>query len=181
MCSTLPGYSYYKDAACTTAATCCVGMTFNNQTNASLKTSCKLIAGDKTITAHGSTAGACFKRVIASKPKDWYLKAKDSMNDSCSSNCGDRAGGTIATVYSDFTTKVTDWKTKRELVMDEAKLYFVAKRLNKKLAAAYKTSFDVYVARWAAYDGVTGTDITLKSKKKIYDEADLLVTKADGL
>lgn len=76
-------------------------------------------------------------------------------------------------LYTAFTTKVTNWKDKRALAMEEAKTYFVAKRLNKKMAAAYKTSFDVYAARWAAYNGVSGTDLTSPklSAKKTYDDA----------
>lgn len=61
-------------------------------------------------------------------------------------------------------------------------MYFVAKRLNVKLAAAYKTCFDVYSARYAAYNGTTGSDITGNSAKKTYDTGYAVVdTTSTGL
>jgi len=61
--------------------------------------------------------------------------------------------------------------------MDKAKVYFLAKRLNKKMASAYKTSFDVYTARWAQYNGTKGTHITADSTRALWVAGDALVTK----
>jgi hypothetical protein len=92
-------------------------------------------------------------------------KATDPPNMSPN---GDRAG-TVAAEYTAFTAEVAKWMTVRGTAMAEAQAYLVAKRLNARLAAAYKRTYDVYAARYAAYNGTTGNDITGKSAKAAYD------------
>merc|ERR1711881_786980 len=45
-------------------------------------------------------------------------------------------------------------------------------------ATAYKTCYDVYNARYAAYNGTKGSTITNDSAKAAYDAGSLLVTKS---
>jgi hypothetical protein len=68
---------------------------------------------------------------------------------------GDRrsSGGAVAALYSAFTAEVGGWMGVRAAAMAEAQAYLVARRLNARLAAAYKRTYDVYAARHAAYDG----------------------------
>jgi hypothetical protein len=156
-CGAFPAHKYYVKAVCDLANNCCGGFSYKNSDK-----TCSLHAsktGTTTISAldknAAGNAGFCYLRKTAdgSDSELWNKESILGINDTADTTLWSQSNTKTTSLYGLYLVKVKVFTDLRDTAHTKAKAYFQAKRLNMKLAAAYKTSYDVYHARYAQYNG----------------------------